>query len=197
MGKAADKYEKIFVEKVITKNCTNLAWCILRLSAVYGPRDYQMRMFEYIKPMVDNRPYILIDEGLAEWVQSKCYVENAAEAIVMAIEDNKAENQIFNVAEEASRSELKWIEEIAKVMNWNGKIIKVPSGRILDHSEFNTEQNWIMDTSKIRKNFDYSEKISFDEGLKKTIEWELGSKYKEEASKRINYENEDNILKKG
>jgi len=195
MGKAADEYEKMLIEKAITENCTNLAWSILRLPAVYGPCDYQMRMFEYIKPMVDKRPYILIDEGLAEWVESKCYVENAAQAIVKVIENNNANGNIFNVGEYDSASELKWIEKIAKIMNWNGKIIKVPSGRILDHSEFNTEQNWVMNTSKIRKKLGYCECVSFDEGLKRTIEWELQSEYKKEASKKIDYKKEDNILK--
>lgn len=195
LGKAADEYEKMLVEKAIAKNCTNSAWSILRFSAIYGRYDYQMRMFEYIKPMADKRPYILIDEGLAEWVESKCYVENAAQAIVKAIENDNANGNIFNVGEHAPISELKWIEKIAKIMNWKGKIIKMPSGRLLDHSEFNTEQNWVMDTSKIRKKLDYCESVSFDEGLKRTIEWELQSEYKKEASKKIDYEKEDNILK--
>lgn len=195
MGKAADEYEKMLVEKAIIKNCANLTWSILRLSAVYGPYDYQMRMFEYIKPMADKRPYILIDEDLAEWVESKCYVENAAQAIVKAIENDNANGNIFNVGEDTSVSELKWIEKIAEIMNWKGKIIKVPSGRLLDHSEFNTAQNWVMDTSKIRKKLHYCESISFDEGLERTIEWELQSKYKEEALKKIDYGKEDNILK--
>lgn len=150
-----------------------------------------MRLFYFI----EKRPYILIDEGLAKWGESKCYVENAAQAIVKAIENDNANGNIFNVGEDASVSELKWIEKIARIMNWKGKIIKVPSGRILNHSEFNTAQNWIMDTSKIRKELDYCEDSSFDEGIKRTIGWELQSEYKDEASKKIDYGKEDNILK--
>lgn len=184
-GELAAEYEKILVEKSVVKNSKNIAWCILRLSAVYGPYDYQMRMFEYIKPMKDKRPYILVDEGLAEWKESKCYVVNAAEAIVKAIENDNANGEIFNVGEKNPATELEWIEQIAQIMDWEGKIIKVLSGKILNHKEFNTEQNWNMDTLKIRDRIGYCEIVSVKEGLEKTIKWELESKYREEAKKGL------------
>jgi nucleoside-diphosphate-sugar epimerase len=38
---------------------------VLRLPTVYGPGDYQHRLFEYLKRMDDGRPAILLGEGVA------------------------------------------------------------------------------------------------------------------------------------
>lgn len=193
-GELGDNYDKILVEKTMLSN-KKLPCAILRMPAVYGPNDKQMRMFEYIKPMIDNRPYILMDEGLASWKYTKCYVENAAKAIVMAVEDKASNNKIFNVGEEISRTELEWAEKISEILKWKGRFIKVPKGKLMEEGSMNTRQNWIMDTSKIREELFYTEEVEFLEGLKKTVEWELKSPYREKAGEALNYEKEDEILR--
>src|SRR2546421_218048 len=52
-----DDYDKILVERVVMGD-PNLPGTILRLPMVYGPGDYQHRMFAFLKRMDDQRPAI-------------------------------------------------------------------------------------------------------------------------------------------
>ena len=59
-------YEKILVEQVFMAD-PEVPGTILRLPMVYGPRDRQHRLFQHLKRMDDDRPAILLEEGLAHW----------------------------------------------------------------------------------------------------------------------------------
>ena len=84
-----DDYDKILVERVVMGD-TSLPGTILRLPMVYGPGDYQHRLFSYLKRMDDNRPAILMDEAEAQWRWTHGYVENVADAIAMAVTNDRA-----------------------------------------------------------------------------------------------------------
>ena len=58
---------------------------VLRLPTVYGPGDYQHRLFEYLKRMDDGRPAIPLGEGVASWRWTHGYVEDVALAVVLAV----------------------------------------------------------------------------------------------------------------
>ncbi len=57
---------------------------VLRLPFVYGPGDYQHRIFEYLKRMDDKRPAILLDQKRARWRWTWGYVKDVAAAIACA-----------------------------------------------------------------------------------------------------------------
>src|SRR5258708_19715971 len=75
----------------------DLPGTVLRLPMVYGPGDYQHRLFSYLKRMDDNRPVILLDEAEAQWRWTHGYVENVADAIALALTDELAPDRIYNV----------------------------------------------------------------------------------------------------
>src|SRR5262245_21766198 len=62
----ARDYEKIHVERRALSN-PELPATVLRLPAVYGPGDYQHRLWPYLSRMLDGRPVIPIDAALAGW----------------------------------------------------------------------------------------------------------------------------------
>lgn len=70
-----DLYDKILVEQTVHAQ-PRLHAVALRLGMVYGPRSY--RHYRYLKPMIDQRPAIVLDEELAAWRQTPAYVENVA-----------------------------------------------------------------------------------------------------------------------
>ncbi len=90
-----DDYDKILVERVVMGE-PEIAGTVLRLAAVYGPGDRQHRLFFYLKRMDDNRPVILLDAGEARWRWARVYVENAAAAIALAVDDTRATRRIYN-----------------------------------------------------------------------------------------------------
>jgi len=99
MGMGLDDYDKITVERVVMGD-PEISGTVLRLPMVYGPGDRQHRLFNFLKPMDDGRPAVLLQEGLHSWRWTRGYVENVALSIAMAVTEEKAAGQIYNVGEE-------------------------------------------------------------------------------------------------
>src|SRR5262249_54191248 len=108
-----DDYDKIPAERVVMSHA-ELPGTILRLPAVYGPHDFQHRMFLYLKRMLDGRSAILLEESVANWRWNHGYVENIADAIALAVTNEQASGRIYVVGEPFALSMAERIEQIAK-----------------------------------------------------------------------------------
>jgi nucleoside-diphosphate-sugar epimerase len=186
------EYDKIPVEEVYLSN-EKIAGTVLRLPMVYGPGDRQHRLFSYLKRINDNRPYILLDEDYAKWKTGRGYVENVAHAIVLAILNPAASHEIYNVAEN-NFAEHEWVELVGKYSGWNGSIELIERGKV--PLGMNINQNIDMSSEKIRKELGFSEIVSLEEGIKRTIEWENQNLPDKILEEDFNYEKEDILVKK-
>lgn len=193
--KVLDDYEKILVEKTII-NAPGLAGTVLRLPMVYGPLDYQHRLYSYVKRMADKRPAIIMEKRMADWRSSVGYVENVADAIVLAINDDKARNRIYNVAEPENLKQSEWVQEIGKVLGWEGKVVVLPKEKLPEnmHVDFRAEQDLTVDTSRIRNELGYKETVPTHEAIQITADWELKNPPANIDPKDYDYEKEDRIL---
>ncbi len=170
---SSDDYEKILVEKVVMTN-SELPGTILRLPMVYGQGDYMHRFFSYIKRMFENRPAIVLEDGIAQWCGSYGFVENVAHGIALAVTNPQATGRIYNIAEQSSLTEAERIRELGCILGWEGEVVVVPKSRLPESwkSPFNTKQQWVVDTTRIRKELGYLEPVPQEEALRRTIEWE-------------------------
>jgi nucleoside-diphosphate-sugar epimerase len=193
--KILDDYDKIPIEKIIMDN-TESSGTILRLPMVYGPGDYQHRLFEYLKRMDDKRPAIILEQGLAAWRSSVGYVENVADAIALAIIDERAQNRIYNVAEPETPTLAEWVKKIGKVAGWHGDLVIAPRDKLPQsmQPDFTTEQHLTVDTTRIREELGYRESIPQDEALRRTIEWERKHPPDNISPEQFDYETEDKVL---
>src|SRR5215211_5607174 len=169
-----EDYEKLLVERVIMGD-PDIPGTILRLPAVYGPGDYQHRLFEYLKRMDDGRPAILLGEGMAAWRWTHGYVEDIASAIALAVADESAAGRVYNVGEADPPSRAGWVREIGRAAGWDGEVVAVPENRLPEHLDWglDTQQHWVVDTTRIRRELDYRETVPRDEALRRSVEWEL------------------------
>lgn len=190
-----DDYDKILVERVVMSDA-NLPGTILRLPAVYGPGDYQHRLFSYLKRMDDNRPAILVDEAEAQWRWTHGYVENVAGAIALAVTDERSAGQIYNVGEPFAFTMAEWIGQIGRITGWQGRIVTVPHGRLPEplRWDINAEQDIVVDSSRIRKELGYKERVDLEEALQRTVAWERANPPKEIDPKQFDYVLEDSLL---
>ncbi|MBV9228016.1 MAG: NAD-dependent epimerase/dehydratase family protein [Chloroflexi bacterium] len=190
-----DDYDKILVERIVM-NDPDLPGTVLRLPMVYGPRDTQHRLFEYLKRMDDNRPAILLDESIARWHWTRGYVENVATAIAHATTDERAVNRIYNVGEAETLSIAEWVRAIGDAAGWYGEIITVAKDRLPSHlvMDIDTNQELLIDTARIRKELGYSEAIDLEEALKRTVAWERANPLGEVDAKKFDYAAEDAVL---
>lgn len=180
-------YEKIFVERTVLADPA-LPATILRLPMVYGPGDYQHRLYPYVKRMDDQRPVILLDEGAAGWRSPRGYVEDVALAIVLAATSPSAAGRVYNVAEATSYTEAEWVRRIGEAIGWQGTVRTVRRGRL--GIDINPDQDLVMDTSRIRAELAYREEVPSNEALQRTIAWERANP----AAQRPDYLAEDIVL---
>ncbi|GCE09956.1 NAD-dependent epimerase/dehydratase family protein [Dictyobacter aurantiacus] len=190
-----DDYDKILAERVIMSH-PELPSTILRLPAVYGPHDPQHRMFLYLKRMLDGRQSILLEEGEARWRWTHGYVENVADAIALAVTSEQTAGRIYNVGESFALSVAERIEHIAKVIKWQGRIVILPAECVPEKLRWgiNTAQDVVANTSRIRQELGYSERIDVDEAFRRTIAWEREHFPVKVDSDQFDYATEDKAL---
>jgi nucleoside-diphosphate-sugar epimerase len=180
-------YEKILVERVVLADAS-LPGTVLRLPMVYGPGDYQHRLAPYLRRMVDGRQTIVLDDGLARWRCLRGYVEDVAAAIALAVTDPRAARRVYNVAELTAYTEAEWVARIAEAAGWGGKIVTAPRGRL--PVSFNTDQDLVTDSSRIRAELGYVEVVAPGEALRQTVAWER----KNLPDQSLDYAAEDAVI---
>ncbi len=192
--RSMDDYDKILVERVVMGEPL-VAGTILRLSAVYGPGDAQHRLFKYVKRMSDRRPAIILENLVAQWRWSRGYVENVADAIALAVSD-RASGRIYNVGEEDALSQLEWIRGIARAMGWERDVIPLPTEKLAGQLRvsWNAKQHIIMDTSRIRRELGYAERVGREDALIRTVAWERTNPPEKIDPDMFDYATEDTIL---
>lgn len=198
--KGSEEYEKILVERVVMGN-PDTPGTILRLPAVYGPGDYQHRLFPYVKRMSDRRPAILLGEGRARWRFTHGYVENVASAIALAVTDERATGRIYNVGEADPVPWAKWVRMIGRAAGWDGEVVALPSSALPPHltreyEGYDFGQHWVVDTGRIRRELGYKESVGRDEALRKAVGWEREHPPDEGDPAQFDYAAEDDVLAK-
>lgn len=186
-------YDKILAEREVLEN-SEISGTVLRLPVIYGERDFQHRFYSTLKRFEDKRPAILIEETFSKFVISRGFVEDVALAIVLATEQEKAKNQIYNVANEYSLTEKEMVKKLAEIYGWEGEVVVIPDENEAQSNSL--KQHIISSSQKIRTELGYKELYSFEEGLAKTIKYELANPPKKIDHKQFDYQKEDEILAK-
>jgi nucleoside-diphosphate-sugar epimerase len=168
-----EKYDKIPVEGVVMSD-EELPGTVLRLPMIYGPGDPLHRFHPTLKRIDDGRSAILIQEDLARWRAPRDYVENVAAAIALATTSKKAAGRTYNIAEPEPVAEADWTRMIGESVGWKGKVVPLPKEKLPAHLQvsYNTAQDWITSSARIREELGYRETVPLREGMRRTIEWE-------------------------
>ena len=188
-------YDKIPVERAVAGD-TELPGTILRLPAVYGPGDYQHRLFDYLKRMDDRRPAILLEEGAARWRWTRGYIDNVAAAIALAVTDERAVGRIYNVGEEEALSEAEWVRATGRAAGWNGVVMAVPRDMLPKHliNDYDWQHHLVYDTTRLRAELGYAENIAREDALERTVAWERAHPPEKVDDSRFDYGAEDAAL---
>ncbi|MEZ6186180.1 MAG: NAD-dependent epimerase/dehydratase family protein [Planctomycetota bacterium] len=108
-------YDKKRVEAVYVRDGAlfERPTAILRLPAVYGPRDPQRRFGALLDALDAGEPVPC--EGEAGWRWSHSHVDNVAHAVALAVEAMRPGCHLYNVSEPEAWSMREWAERIAEV----------------------------------------------------------------------------------
>jgi nucleoside-diphosphate-sugar epimerase len=185
------------VERAVADGDPELPVTVVRPTAIHGPGDYQHRLYTYLRRMEEGRPAILLDAALLGWRRAHCYVEDVAHAIALTVTEELAGGRIYNVAYERTFTEIEWVEEIARIHGWSGEVVLAKSDLLpeyLREDAFDLRQDYVVDSSRIRRELGYREVAGEDEALRRTIEWELRNSPEPGSQPEPDYEAEDEAM---
>ena len=193
----ADEYDKVGVERE-ARSDPSFPVTVLRLPAIHGPGDQLHRLYPYVKRMDDRRRAILLDGAAAKWRWVRGYVEDVAHALALAVTDERAAGRVYNVADPQPFTEDEWVRRIARVHGWHGDVVAAPAEELppgLRKAEsFDLRQDFAVDSSRIRSELGYAERVDGDEALRRTIAWERENPPETLNAAEWDYAAEDAVL---
>lgn len=138
-------YEKILVERVAMSE-PQLPGTILRLPKVYGSGENA------------DLATVYGFSGHRQWRWTHGYVENVADAIVLAAVDARAAGRIYNVGEEYTPTVAERLSQLPPR----------PPESLPDFPGY-FAQDIAYDTTRIRRELGYRERVSYPDGLRRTL----------------------------
>ncbi len=180
---------KLKAEEEALKAVDRLPVAILRLSAVYGPRDEDfLEYFRWIKrgvlPLVGHRLKSL----------SVCYVKDTVRAVLLTAGSGVPSGEIFNIAaarasswEEIGRAAAQVLEckiVCVRLPLWTAFLASAaaeglsrlsgsPGAVNLGKFKEMKPDGWVVDVRKARDLLGFETAYSLEDGLKETLEWYL------------------------
>ena len=148
----------------LISNCTNN----------YGPRQHQEKLIPLIiTNALENKNLPIYGDGknIRDWL----YVEDHCEAIIKILENGKP-GETYNIGGSCEKNNLEVVSEICKILD---SIKPKQDGSSYEEQiEFVKDRpghdfRYSLDTSKIKKDFNWKPKESFSSGLEKTVHWYL------------------------
>lgn len=190
-----EEYDKIPVEREVLGH-GGLPGTVVRLPMVYGAGDPLHRFHPIVKRIIDGRRAVPFSADMAQWRATKGYVEEVGAAIVACAVADRAMGRIYNVGEADTLTELEWAQHVARALNWNGEFRLMADHRLPAHlrAPGDTAQHWIADTTRIREELGFREKISREEAIRRTVEWERANPPTGFTPHQFDYPSEDEAL---
>ena len=154
LGEWVRDYDKILVERALAGDRTT----VLRYPAVYGPHDEQRRFADWIAAIDRGEP-IAMSPKRAAWRWTHGFVENVADAVVLATCDAAA-GKTYNVGEPDAPTQSEFVQLLG------GRVeLRDDAPRQTNEPPLDWDFHLHTDTSRIRRELGYGERIARAEAL--------------------------------
>lgn len=143
----------------------NLPITISRCSNNYGPYHFPEKLIPLmIANALNNKPLPVYGKGknVRDWL----YVDDHCSAIDMIIHDDKV-GEVYNIGGHNERTNLEVVKTILRELNKPENLIQFVTDRP------GHDMRYAIDPTKIKNELGWEPTTSFDEGIKKTINWYL------------------------
>jgi nucleoside-diphosphate-sugar epimerase len=165
-------YSKVAVEAAVreARAAGGFPATVLRLPAVYGPRDRLAREWFFVRRVLDGRRRIALPDGGLQLFH-RGYVDDVARAAVLALESPQAVGRTFNVGHERVLTARGIAALVARVMGHEWEIVSVPDCLLPPTNPFALAYPIVYDLTRIRVDLGYRDVVSLEEGMRRAVDW--------------------------
>ncbi|MGE0823409.1 MAG: epimerase [Candidatus Binatia bacterium] len=150
-----------------------------RYPYIYGPYQLIPREWCVIRRILDKRPHIIVPDG-GLTLATHGYAGNMGHAVLLAVDNPKASaGQIYNCGDDQTLTLRQTVEIIADVMNHKWEVVEIPNAVAIPSRPYALQESShhrMMDLFKIKTELGYSDIVSPEEGLRRTVQWLLDNK---------------------
>ena len=169
---AGEHYLKIFTKLY------GLETVSLRYFNVFGPRQDPHSQYSAVIPLFidaihNNKQPTIFGDGLQS--RDFTYIANVVEANLLACTAQGASGKVFNIADGFGITVLQLVEKINTLLGKDITPLFVPPRK-------GDVKKTLADSTRAKTVLGYSSPVSFDDGLKKTVDWFL-QEFKRETKK--------------
>lgn len=180
---------KLAAEEIVQRaaDSSNMTFTILRPSVIFGEHD-RGNVLRMIKA-IDRGLFVLIDGGRA--LKSMTHVENVVDIVMLALEDNRARNEIFNVSDVEPYSLARVAGLVSNSLNRSPRLLRIPRNllrvplRLMsvgfgllgktppvtwEDVEVLTSDN-VANVQKLASQLNYRSRVSLEEGIQRVVRW--------------------------
>ncbi len=157
----------------------NLPVAVLRGFNIYGPRQSLSNPYTgvtaiFISRLKNNQTAVVFEDGLQ--TRDFISVHDVADAFILALEEDQANYQMFNIGSGRGTTILEIAQTLSKLL---GK-----SNLIQVNKDFrkNDIRHCFADNTKAKKLLGWSPKVTLEQGMKELIEWSEGEKANDQFS---------------
>jgi nucleoside-diphosphate-sugar epimerase len=166
-----EDYDKIILEEAARAD-GRFETSVIRAPMIFGPGDKQHRFKWAIEAVRDNR-VVEIDQRAARWPNSYGYIDDVAEAMVLAALSPQAAGRTYNVGQDFVRTPIEWLLTFGVILGRRIEVVEVPPekrGLQADRADASDLRYPLtLDTTRIRQELGFSEIVPEREALLATI----------------------------
>jgi len=154
----------------------------LRFFNAYGPRQSLSNPYTgvaaiFLSRIKNNNPPVIYEDGLQ--TRDFIWVGDIADACILSMEKKEANYQVFNVGSGKPIAILDIAKTLIGMLGAEGRVYPDVTCRFRKGDV----RHCYADTGKIRKMLGFEPKVSFEEGLKKLMDWSKKAKAEDRFAK--------------
>ena len=141
----------------------NIEAIITRCTNNYGPRQFFEKLIPKTISLSMNKKSIPVygkGDSIRDWI----FVEDHCKAIMLVIK-NCICGETYNISAINEINNLQIVNNILKIVGGSQELIKFVASRPGEDTRYS------LDSTKIREELGWKPEVTFEEGIKKTIEW--------------------------
>lgn len=175
----------------------------LRYPMLYGPRQLVPREWPFIRRALDRRTALIVGDG-GLTLKSAAYVENAAHAVLCAVERAEmAKGRIFNVTDSRALTLRQIAEVVADELDHRFQFVNLPyelatpARPTVMHT---SSGHRVVNTAELGSVLGYRDVVEPEEGLRRTVRWLVANPPGPAAEAMLqdpfDYEAEDELIRR-